>query len=274
MTFSAFETSIQDGKVVELYQFQIGLSYLHFTSADADFEYDNRVYEAVALQRTAIEQTAEISKSNIRITAPRDFAIADSFRVSPPSEVILLTIRRIHRGDSEASIAWRGRVLNAEWSGSLVTMTCESVFTSLKRTGLRRLYQKNCGHVVYEGSPGEGCGISDASFRVDATLSSAGGTTLISGTFGTFANGYFSGGFVEWEPTPGTVERRSIRDHIGTTITITHGIVGIPANAAVRAYPGCDHSFSTCKNKFGNGDNFGGQTHIPEVNPFGGSSIY
>lgn len=270
MTFSTFETSIQDGKVVELYQFQIGLSWLHFTSADADYEHDNRVYKAVALQRTAIEQTAELSKSNIRITAPRDFAVAELFRVSPPSEVILLTIRRIHRGDTEPSIAWRGRVLNAEWAGSLVTMSCESVFTSLKRPGLRRLYQKNCGHVVY----GQACGISDASFRVDVTLSAVSGTTIISGTFGTFQDGYFSGGFIEWEPTPGTIERRAIRDHIGTALTITHTVVGMPANAVVRAFPGCDHRFSTCKTKFGNGDNFGGQTHIPEINPFGGSSIY
>lgn len=42
---------------------------------------------------------------------------------------------------------------------------------------------------------------------------------------------------------------------------------------AVKLYPGCDHIRLTCKNKFGNLDNYGGFDWIPTKNPMGGSSL-
>lgn len=270
MTYSATETSYQSGAPVELYDFARGSLHWRYTSSDQAVTFNTSTYDSALIKRGAIEATQELARSPVTLSTPRDFAVADMFRIAPPTDVITLTITRYHAGDGEGVVVWMGRVLNVEWAGGEATIHCEPVVTSLNRNGLRRLYQRQCPHVLY--SPA--CGVDATARRVVAAVDSVVGIVLQISELSAQADGYYSGGFVEWETVSGIFERRFITQHIGVSITLNQPFDGITIGTTVRVYPGCDHTTSTCNGKFANLPNYGGFPYIPIKNPFGGNGVF
>lgn len=270
MTYDAREKSIQSGEPIEVYDFARGDTHWRYTSAKASQLYQLLTWEAALIQRNQIEHTAEKGRSGLQITCARDFAIADLYRVQPPSDVITVTLHRFHAGETSGAVIWMGRILNCEWSGSRAVLNCEPVSTSLARPGLRRLYQRQCPHVLY----GPACRLDKADFAITATLTAASGVTIAATEFDAHPDGYFAGGFIEYMNTDGNVERRFITGHTGATLTINFPLAALAEGSQVTAYPGCDHALSTCSGKFANTDNYGGFPYIPSKNPFGGSALY
>lgn len=269
MSIAARETSVDAASPIELYEFRRGAGVWRYTSAPDDIDYDTFTFLAVPLVRSGIEQTNEAGRAGLRVTLPRDTDVVQPFVATPPSEVTLLTVYRQHRQDVETAVVWMGRVLNAEWRGSEVELNCEPVYTSLQRTGLRRLYQRNCPHVLYGGA----CGASPITHRVQGTVSGVSGAAITVPSAAGFATGNFAGGYATWQ-AGGLTEKRMIVAHAGDLVTLSAVPPGLSAGAAVMLYPGCDHTLVTCEAKFANSANFGGFPFIPTKNPFGGSPIY
>jgi uncharacterized phage protein (TIGR02218 family) len=271
MPFDSFENSAQSGQPVELYTFRLGATRLDYTSSDVPITVATRLYETAPIQRQAIEETAEISRADLRITVAHDFAPAEWFSPYPPSEVVSVELRRLHRSDSalDAELFWIGRLIGVHWSDITAELQCESVLSSMRRPGLRRLYQRACPHALY----GTGCFVPAASYRHDAVLSGVTGSTVQAAAFGTLGTGYLAGGYLEWVDGTRT-ERRAIRSHTSTTVVMSHPIPGLAATATVRVYAGCDHTLTTCGAKFSNSANFGGFVNIPQKNPFGQNSVF
>lgn len=165
MTYDLVEASTSDAKPVELYEFTYsGVSY-YYTSADKDVTDSGRTYLAVPLDRTDITQDSEMNKRSIDITLPRDAAVGELFRVSPPSSVVNAIVKQFHEGDGEIITIWIGRCLSGSWSDHWLKLHCESAYTSLKRTSHRRHYSIQCPHILY----GTACGVSDVAFRQQIT---------------------------------------------------------------------------------------------------------
>lgn len=270
MSYASVETSAQSGRPVELYEFLNGAVAYRYTSADGDVSYGGHSYTAVPIARNAIEATSETVRTALEITCARELSVISLFSTMPPEGVVSVTLRRLHAGDGEAITMWMGRVLNVMFGAVSAGIHCESVYTSLKRVGLRRLYQIACPHVVY----GNGCGLDRADFGAAATVSTISGTTLALTGIGAFADGHFSGGYLEWERSAGVFDRRAIRAHNGGTVVIGFPIPGLAASDAVMLYPGCDHTLAMCTAKFGNAQNYGGMPYFPQKNPFDGTPIY
>ncbi len=268
MTYAAIETSVQSGRPVELYEFLNGATAYRYTSADGDVSYGGNTYSAVPIARGAIEATSETVRLALEITCARDIPIVDLFSVYPPEEMVLITLRRLHAGDGEAVVIWMGRILNVTINNASAGIHCESVYTSLKRTGLRRLYQKSCPHVVY----GTGCGLIRDTYKSTKAVSTVSGTTITVGSIGV-ADGYYAGGCLEWTSS-GVIHRRAIHSQTGGALVIGFPIQGIAASASVDLYPGCDHTLATCNSKFANAPNYGGMPFFPDKNPFGGVALY
>lgn len=269
MTYDAHEVSLQSGEPLELYQFSCGTNVYRFTSAKQNVVIGSNTFEAAVLRRNSIDFSAEKGRNSLKIDATRQFVVADLFRITPPSDMVLLTVYRVHVEDAEVVVIWSGRVLSVDFGSSTATITCEPVTTSLKRTGLRRLYQRQCPHVLY----GSACKVNKASFTVPVTLSSVIGTTLNSAAIGLYPDEYFSGGYID-VLIDGVIERRFITTHTGTQITINIPLAGLGAGSSITLYAGCDHTTTTCTNKFSNLDNYGGMPYIPQKNPFGTNGIY
>ncbi|EKF9276369.1 phage BR0599 family protein [Vibrio cholerae] len=269
MSYANREVSTADSSPVELYEFRRGGDAWRYTSAADNALYGSYEYLAVPVKRSSIEQSTEMGKTGLRITFARDIEVAQDFIATPPSEITMLTLYRQHRGDGETVAVWMGRVLNAEWRGSEVELNCEPVYSSLQRIGLRRLYQRNCPHVLY----GTACGASAVVFRVTGTVASLNGTLLSVPTAAGFPVGHFAGGYATWAAN-GITEKRMITAHSSDTITLSAVPPGLAVGDAITLYPGCDRTLNTCHSKFGNSENFGGFPFIPTKNPFGGSPIY
>ena len=270
MTYTALETSSQSGRPVELYEFMNGTTAYRYTSADGDVSYGGNAFAAAQIARGAVEATSETARLALEITCARSLGVLALFATMPPEEVVAVTLRRLHAGDGEAITLWMGRVLNVSWNNASASIHCESVYTSLKRVGLRRLYQKGCTHPIY----GPGCGLDRDDFKVVRTVATVTGTTITLSTLSGYADGYFAGGYLELEKSAGVFERRAIRSQTGAVVTIGFPLPGMSSSALVNLYPGCDHSLATCDGKFANRLNYGGQPYYPDKNPFNGVAIY
>jgi len=263
MSYNNTETSDHAGQPIELYRFTEGTRKWLYTSADVAVVSISETYEPYPLQRDAFKQTQELNKTGFEIKATRDLPFVADCIASPLVGVVQLTIYRLHRGDSDAVVWWKGRVDGVRFSGSEATIDCVPMATSLKRLGLKRPAQRQCPHALY----GTGCNISDGAWATSGTLVSHTGATVTSGIFASKANGWWVGGKILLEGIP-----RYIIKHVSDTLTLTAAVPGLPQNAGFVVYPGCDHNPNTCNDKFGNILNYGGAPWFPIKNPFTGDS--
>jgi uncharacterized phage protein (TIGR02218 family) len=270
MTYDATERSVQAGAPVELYEFTRGEQIFRYTSADADFSLLGNTYATEPLRRSQIETSAERARNGLTIECRREFAIAELFRVAPPTDVIGVVIKRVHRDDLDPAVIWNGRVLNCGFDGVQARLNCEPASTSLKRPGLRRLYQRQCPHVLYAQGPGQ-CNVVRATHSTVTTVSAVSGVTL---SVAALASKPWAGGFVEWEPASGVLERRFILSFSGLALTLSQAFQGIEVGDTVTVSPGCDHTTATCSSTYGNLANYGGMPFMPDKNPFDGTPVF
>lgn len=264
MSFNPLEWSIFGGKPVELFRFSYGITRYLFTSGDVDVSYLNETYVAVPITRSKINASTEISKNELTLTVPRDNAVAALYLSAPPDDVVSVTVYAFHRGDSEFVVLWQGRITGVTFVDSEVNITCESLFTSLRRPGLRAMYQIPCRHELY----GASCGVNSESYRVNTTITSINGRTItVAAT--ALANDWATGGLL----TNSAGAKRWILKQTGGVLTLDTAVRGATVGSAVSFTAGCPHSFAACQNKFNNMLNYGGFPYIPNKNPFVGDSI-
>ena len=276
MTFDAKETSVQDGRPIELYEFKRVDQRWYYTSADRNLTtvLEDEDYTAAAISRTEIEQGQELARSPMTVTVPRNLAIADYFRAEPPSRPIFLKVRQYHESDDNINTIWTGRCLSVEWADSHAMIHCEPTITSLNRQGLRRFYQRQCPHVLY----GPECRLDQADHKIVGAIDSVSGNVVNISECAGFADGWFAGGWIEHvlDESFSTVERRFIVSHVGANLTLNFPL---PAQFVVgynmTIYKGCDHTAATCNSaKFSNIANYGGFPYFPIKNPFGGAPLF
>lgn len=267
MAYNTFEQSIDSGSVVELYEFTQGFQVYRFSSCESSIDFDYKTYKPFTAKRNSIKQTHDVFKDSLSMSFPRGDVFASQFLGFAPEDVTTLTIRRGHFGDvaNEFIVYWKGRIVGAKTSGNEITIDCESVFTSIKRPGLRARYEYGCRRVLYRAS----CGVAKISYKYIGLLTNVAGSTLTIDDCASQPDGYFTGGMVI---APNGASR-FITNHVGDLIYISRPITGLVAGGNIEVYPGCDHLKETCNAKFNNLNNFGGFPWIPSRNPFDGSSI-
>lgn len=270
MTYDARERSVHDGSPVELYEFVQGATVWRYTSQAVDYDLGGEVYIATPIKRTAIEATQAVERSDIRVTVLRDNAAAARFIAVPPSNVMTLTVRRVHRGDAEVAVVWFGRVLNASWRDSECELMAEPVVTSLRRVGLRRVYGRNCPHALYDLN----CRADPALLRLTGTMTAINGTVITVPGASTKAPNALNGGFASWTASGGGSEQRMILSHTGDNVELIAEPFGLEVGALVNLHDGCLHTLGDCDARFSNSPNYGGFPWVPLKNPFGGTPVY
>lgn len=270
MTYDAIERSAESRKPVELYTFFRDYQTFRYTSADRVVTIGGADYQPWALSRSAIESSSEMARGNLKITAPRDLEVADMYRVSPPTIPVTFVLQQYHVADNATIVLWSGRVLTVEFQGINAQIVLEPVYTSLRRIGLRRMYQRQCPHVLY----GTACKVNRESYRLDGMVDAVSGLTVTMAAAALQPNGYYAGGFIEYPVELGIIERRFITDHTGTQLTLSSPPTNLSLLSMIKVYPGCDHTINTCQSKFANTLNYGGMPYFTTKNPFGGSPLY
>lgn len=270
MAYSDVEHSADQGRPVELYTFARGAQAWRFTSADRDVVVDLQTYERAVIRRSNVSQGSELNRSALKLQVPRTFPIADLYRAGIPVGTITLRVQQYHEGDGELTGVWGGRVINCSRGPQGVELVCEPVYTSVRQMGLRRRYQRQCPHVLY----GPGCKVVATAHRLVTTVESVSGLTVTAPDLAGQADGWWEGGWLQWQIATGVYERRWIFGHTGATVTLTTQPLGLQPDTEIEVFPGCDHSLATCSSKFSNSDNYGGMPDIPLKNPFGSDPVY
>lgn len=271
MSYIGQENSVSDGSPIYLYEFVQQSTVWRFTSNHKEQTLLGETWEPEAISHSEISQSSEMSKDAVTLSFPKTNAFAKLFLSEFIDAITQVTIFRGHTNDGEFVTYWKGRVSVGSIKGQTVKVECESIFTSLRRPGLRARYQRTCRHSLY----GQGCGLAMATHQLAGVVSSISpsGTTLVIAAASSQADGHWFGGILKF----GNVLRMII-GHSGTSITVSRSVPGladaiIAGTADIFLHPGCDRLRTTCSIKFNNIDNFGGFPWIPLKNPMGGSSI-
>lgn len=247
-----------------------GTNLWGYTTSETEILHNGVLYQPLPMQRGNYKNNGDVAKSSLTVQLPQDIPIGELFRIQPPSGVVSVTLFGYHDGDTEFKVFWKGRVVNAEWQQPWVIFTCENVFSSLQRVGLRRKYSTQCPLVLYSTGVGQ-CNVNKATYKQTMAVNALSGITVTCNAAIGRANNYYAGGYAEWlNPSTGATERRMIRSSNGTTgaLTLAAIPVGLTAGMNIDTYPGCDHMLGTCNTKFANSLNFGGTPFIPLKNPF------
>lgn len=280
MSFDSLEISTQDGRPAALYRLDWGATSWFYTSADRKIERQeevNGVMQTVAYQPRAIKDSGMVqgssSQNDFTVDGPSDLEIVRLFRGTPPSETIWLTVRRCHNADgSEAPIYWTGTVQNLKRpSPAKCQIIGQPLSASLKRTGLRLCWTRECPHFLYDG----GCKVDPEDYRSDGLVVAISSTSIRVALEEPQDSGWFRGGFAAWEASEqGTIERRFIENdgldtEAGETTISIFGLVDFLAvGDAIALYPGCARTPVVCDGKFNNIDNYGGFDKMPGQSPF------
>jgi uncharacterized phage protein (TIGR02218 family) len=266
-TYAQAEVSAHGGRPVEMFRFVYG-SQVWTYSSGPEVEYNGETYVGYPIGRDEMQQTKDLHKSALEILLPRTSELSLLYLAGSPENIITVTVFRTHVGVSDGPVVyWKGRIVSVEWPDpATAKLSCESVFTSLKRPGLRARYQRMCRHALYS----EQCGVDKATYAVAGTVSAinAAKTVLTVSAADAMADGWYSGGMVE-TPTGGFL---FVTSHAGSSVTLANPCA-LAVSDVVTLYPGCARNRETCQGKFGNILNFGGWPWIPSRNPFDGRSL-
>ncbi len=271
MTFAARETSVDESSPIELFEFSRGSNVFRYTSQGTDYiDAAGDTWFAVAIRRGGIESTNDAGRVPIRLRLPRDLAAVGTFITVPPASVMLVTLRRVHRGDGETVVTWLGRVLNADFQGAEVELHCEPAYTSLRRVGLRRFYQRNCTHTLYDSH----CKADPAAHRFVGTVTGVAGRVVSTAVAAGIPAGELDGGFASWTGSGGGLEQRMILSHAGADVTLSAAPVGLDIGATILLHRGCDRTLAICSSRFANTENFGGFPFIPPRSVYDGNPTF
>lgn len=274
MTYVVFESSVQDGDPVFKFLFAVGDIEYRCTNADYIIGDTAGSFMPVPISAGEFSNSREFQNSILPLKLPRTNEFARLYIGGVPDQVTTVTIWRSHRSDpdEEFRIFWQGRIVGVSVDRDEVQLECESIFSSMKRTGLYRRYQKGCPYALY----GEGCEVPKYEFAEVLTITAIAGNSLtVAGADG-FDAAYFRGGELE---LPNGVTR-FITGHTGTSITMLRAVADLAdlqdSNGEIQAtfYPGCNHTVSHCKDRFDNLVNYGGFPFFASKNPFNNVSMY
>lgn len=274
MSIESIDASIEDGSPIHLFEFLYETQYYRFTNQPANIAITalGNTWTSKNIGFSEITLNEDINANNLELTFPRSDAFANQFLTDGQNAITSLTLYRGYEGDNDWISYWKGRVVSAQITSQEITLACESVYTSLRRPGLRGKFGKNCNNTVYFGK----CNIDPNDSSSDAiwteqliTDISEDGLTLTIPGAASYPDNDFLGGMLR--TNDGVY--RVITSHVGSTIVINRAHDNLLSSDLARLYPGCNRTMERCSSRFNNLNNFFGAPRTPNENPFGGSRL-
>jgi uncharacterized phage protein (TIGR02218 family) len=262
MTLATNKTENQQLGTPEMYKIETGSTIDRYTSWPSDVTFLGSTYEAKPIKRSNLSHDLEFGSVAVNITA----LLSNTFKQyvgNQPIEPTRITIYRALSSDlTDYIVVFTGNVKHVTISGQQVQARCESKSDYLTKRIPQIIYQSYCNNDLFDAR----CGLNAAAYKVTGTVSSVSGNTLVSSAWNN-GNGYPDQWFKGGRAVFGT-DMRLIVDHTDDTLTLQIPFGSdVIAGVNVDAYPGCDGSPATCKNKFNNLLNHLGMSYIPSRNP-------
>lgn len=272
MSFSEFETSLQNGQPVRLYQFQRGPIRWGYTSADRNISHAGIVFRTIegGITDDGIRQTGDAQADTLTLTLPASTDVAQMYRVVAPAQTVQVTIFDLHYGDNGYLVVWIGNVAGVKFTDQITAkVQCQTLETTLERTGLRKTWMRGCSNTLYDNA----CRAPRNNFKTEGVITHMDGISIGFAAASGQPNGYYAGGYVEWTSQYG-LEQRGIEAHVGDTLTLFGSTFGLINGQNIAVFAGCDRTMNTCNNRFNNLINYGGCPFMPDQSPFDGNQVF
>lgn len=263
--FSTPEQSIDEGSIVNLFEFITGDEIHRKCNQDFDITIDSVVWEHSSILRSGIQASDERIQNEMKISLPRDDKLVVPHIRQLLATVTFMTVYEVHwdgYGDqSTKRVIWMGDCQTVSFDGAEATMIFQNLLSSLNKTGLRRKYQPSCPHYHYRGE----CGLAILDWSTDFYVQSKTGRSYLLPSLPADAETKYMGGIAQWGGQYRMIEDV---DYSAKTITLLQDFNGFVPPEHIMLALGCDHSMSVCNGVFNNLTNFGGFPYIPDQNYF------
>lgn len=236
---------------------------LGFTDHDQDLTVAGQLYQAsTGYTRSAIHTISDLSVDNLDIESAlnSDTLNANDLRAGlwdeAEVEIFFVNWSDLSQG---SVILKRGTIGHVELK--------DAVF----KAELRGLTQALQQQIVELYTPDCRADLGDARCKINLTALTVTGTvTATTDRYGftdssrTEASGYWNGGLVLWTSGANAGRKMEIGIFAAGVFTLFLPMPGVIAvGDTYSLQPGCDKSFTTCKTRYGNGNNFRGEPYVP-----------
>lgn len=272
MSYDAYESSIESGRPLYLYQFTLGATIWRYTSADSPVQANGFVWNPVAISDDGIAQSGEPSSDSLTITAPFNVGPAEMFVGAPPSRPIQVAILHKHEDDPQAIVCYSGEVSQVDYGApGVVQIICITTSATMQRDGLRLGWQRMCPYALYDPRT---CKVNKAAYATQAEIAVVHGDGHVTlSNDGGRAHPAFAGGFMEWTDPVRGLTTVMIEDHNGTLFRMFGSTALMTVGLQVTLYPGCARTTDACAS-FENSLNYGGCAYMPGKSPFDGTPVF
>lgn len=285
MSFFDTEFSPQSGRPVYFLKVKRGIKEWYYTNADQDLFFDGHNYLAVPMEVPDILMTGDAKAEEVQISLPSSTGLCQYLDgVGIPSTGFSVFLRKGHVRENEnlgtfsapplanTPVIWLGELYMVRRPSVLKrVLVCNTMSLSMQRVGLRLTWSRTCPHMLYK----RGCLVDREAYRIAiAGVTITGPLTISVPEADAQVDGWFSGGYVEWESEAGVFETRGIELHVGATLNIFGNTRGMNIGSNYSLFPGCDRLATTCDSKFNNMPNYGGINHMQGKSPYDGSQVF
>lgn len=277
MTYIQKETSEYQGAPVYLYRFSRDAINYDYCSMATDLTVTTPAgtFAGSSISHGRINTSQQVRRDGVSVTLPKSDTLAASFLpIKEGFAPTSITIWRGHytdgAGAAEFLVVFKGTVRAAKVTDrDEIELVCSSLFSSLKQIGLGAHLQVPCRHVLYHGK----CGLSKATFETALDATAYSGSVVTVPDAALQADGYYSLGVLSY----GGADHFIIK-HETSNLTLRRMPAALAAaidlgTTSVTLAPGCDRSFSVCRDRFNNLLNHGGFKFWPKRNPFSTGSV-
>ncbi len=252
---------------------------LRYTSFDSDISYNGSNYnsQGLLLKRSKISQTIGLEVSELEIDAyPTTANIGNvgflAGCINGALDGAQIKLERLFYSSWAnmtpvgGIILFNGLVggLDANRTGASIKVS--SIAELLAVPWPRLTYQAGCVWRLYDA----GCGKNKISVTTTGAANSGGSVSAFHSNL-TAANNYYDLGVIAFNSGPNSGSRRTIKSFANSSgnISLVFPLGSVPGGGdTFSIYPGCDHSYNSCVNKFNNLDannyaKFRGMPFIP-----------
>ena len=265
-------------KVADLYTIVLkNDTTLCYTSADFIIKYDGKTFLPVGgdnpcIERSEITQEAGLSVDDLTLeinSIPSHYisgvSFIEAFRVGLfDGASFRLDFAFFKDGWTQSPVVLNkifvGTLDVEEITGSYVKASVKSPMNRLSENFPKNTYQASCHHSLYC----DGCGVNKNSYSEFLKVVLANSTKTKIYCSLTKPSGYYTGGIIQFTSGNNITEKRGIKEHNGSELTLSMPLLFTPAvDDTFTISAGCNKSIDMCTNKFNNVANFGGTPFVP-----------
>lgn len=264
----------QNTPLTELFLFKESALVFAQTSGIVPVTYNGNTYQPYPLGHDDYAASNDPNAQSITIQTHISNPIAQRYFAQAVDVPVTLDIYQ--QDVNGTDIVWKGRLTGSKQvSDTEVGLQFESVFTSLRRTGLGPRYSRTCRFVLY----GPGCGLNPDDWAVSTQLVAVGNQSLTVGNISAYDPQRFVGGMIRMSDS----SVRFCNAQNGSVLSLSRpwkeivalfngsgygqSYGGAYGAVSLTIYPGCPHNNAGCKS-FSNKRRYGGFEWIPTRNPF------